>query len=385
VPESGVTGDLSALTVVADGDGFVVGSLRSAEYVAVPDIGAQVIRWLQQGADVAECERRALALTGDEVDVEDFLADLAALGLFAETDEPAGASETRARIGRLLFHPVGWTIYAVVTLAGAVLLATDRALWPTYHDGLPYADQLLNILVISAFGMARVAVHEGGHVLAAAARGLRSSLSVTRRLYFLTFQADLTRLWSLPRRARYGPLLAGMTLDATVLGLALITEAALPQSGRLLRAVVLLQFTGLVTQLMIFMRTDVYALLVNATGTKTLWASKGALLRRNLGRATAADRRQLAEAGPRELKWARIYLLFYVPGIALALAYAAYYAVPGLIAVLKLCVAPIRAHGLTTLSAWAGIVALLLVVVPSVITLTGAVRSGVAVLRRLRR
>ena len=78
-----------------------------------------------------------------------------------------------------------------------------------------------------------------------AAHGLRSRLSVSRRLYFLTFQADLTRLWSVPRRARYGPLLAGMTWDAVVLTVALLLEATLarqlgPVAVRLLRALVLL-------------------------------------------------------------------------------------------------------------------------------------------------
>ena len=73
--------------------------------------------------------------------------------------------------------------------------------------------------------MAQICVHEGAHVIATAAHGLRSSLSVTRRLYFLTFQADLTRLWSVPRRARYGPLLAGMTWDATAMTIVLALEA----------------------------------------------------------------------------------------------------------------------------------------------------------------
>jgi len=48
----------AALTVVRDGDGYVLGSQRSPDFVAVPDIGGQIVRWLQDGASVGECAQR---------------------------------------------------------------------------------------------------------------------------------------------------------------------------------------------------------------------------------------------------------------------------------------------------------------------------------------
>jgi putative peptide zinc metalloprotease protein len=190
------TAQLAALTVVPDGDTFIVGSPRTAEYVEVPELGAKIIEWLQQGLDVPECERRAAELAGEPVDVADFLTVLADEGLFGEDDpdEPAGGDldgTIRGRLGKLLFHPVAWTAYALLSLTGPVLLLTVPDLRPSYRDGFPFSTQLLNILAVSVLGMAAVAVHEGAHVLATAAHGLRSRLSVSRRLYFLTFQADL--------------------------------------------------------------------------------------------------------------------------------------------------------------------------------------------------
>ena len=382
---------LAALTVVADGDTYIVGSPHTAEYVEVPELGAKLVGWLQQGLDVPECERRAAELAGEPVDVQDFLTTLAGEGLLGAAPPAAEPTGSRwQRLGAVLFHPVAWAAYGLVALAGPVLLLTVPHLRPSYRDGFPFSTQLLNILVVSVLGMAAVAMHEGAHVLATAAHGLRSRLSVSRRLYFLTFQADLTRLWSVPRRRRYGPLAAGVTWDAVVMTVTLVLEAALadqlgPVAVRLLRALVLLQFTALIAQALVFMRTDVYALLVNATGCTTLWATKGALLRRYLRRANPDDERQLADAGPREVAWARRYLWLYVPGVMVAVGYLLYFLLPSLPHMIELCVAPIRADGLTTLAAWEGAAALTVAVVPSLFALAGATRSGLRVLTTLHR
>jgi putative peptide zinc metalloprotease protein len=379
------TAQLAALTVVADGDTFIVGSPGTAEYVEVPEIGARIIGWLGAGMHLPECEQRASELAGEPVDVADFLTVLEDEGLFPAEGLGQLAGTARERAGRILFHRAAWTAYGIMVLIGPVLLVAVPHLRPSYRDGFPFPAQLLNILAVSVLGMAAVAVHEGAHVLATAALGLRSRLSVGRRLYFLTFQADLTRLWSVPRRARYGPLLSGMTWDAVILSAALLLELTVagrlgPVAVSLLRALVLLQATALVAQVMVFMRTDVYALLVNATGCTTLWATKGALLRRLLRRAGPDDHRQLAAADPHELRWARRYLWLYVPGVAVALGYLVYFMLPSLPHLVELCVAPIRRDGLTTLAAWQGLTALVIAVVPSGLALAGALRSGVRVL-----
>jgi putative peptide zinc metalloprotease protein len=375
---------VAALTLVQDGDGWVVGHPRTAAYVEVPEIGARIIEWLQQGAGIAECERRAAELAGEPVDVEDFLTVLADEGVLTDDDANGRLDGTlRQRVGAVLFGRAAWCVYAAFIAATPALLAGWPQLRPTYRDGFPFDTQLLNILAVSALGMLAVAAHEGAHVLAAAALGLSSRLSVTRRLYFLTFQADLTRLWSVPRRARYGPLLAGMAWDTVILSAALILQAGpAPGSvaGRLLRLLVLLQFTALLAQAMVFVRTDVYALLVNATGCKTLWATKGALLRRYLRRASPDDERQLTDADPREVVWARRYLWLYVPGTAIALYYLARFVLPSVPHLVGLCVAPIRADGLRTLAAWGGLAALTVAVVPSSLALLGAARGGWRVL-----
>ena len=90
------------------------------------------------------------------------------------------------------------------------------------------------------------------------------------------------------------------------------------------RALVLLKLTNLLFQIEIFMCTDVYALFALATRSRNLWATKGAVARRLLRRATPADRELLellAASGSREVRWATVYLALDVPGIAWATWY----------------------------------------------------------------
>ena len=88
-------GRYASLTVVRDGDGYVLGSQCSPDFVAVPDIGGQVVRWLQYGTSLDECGRRAAELAGQPVDVAGFIdrllttTGLLTTGLRPATPRPA--------------------------------------------------------------------------------------------------------------------------------------------------------------------------------------------------------------------------------------------------------------------------------------------------------
>ncbi|MGW4498091.1 hypothetical protein ACWENR_05660 [Micromonospora sp. NPDC004336] len=431
----------AALTVVPDGDVHIVGSLHSAEYLAVPEIGATVIRWLQAGESIERCAARAEELAGEPVDVADFVATLVEHGLLPapETGDgtdgtdgtdaagPAGtagsvgsarsagparssgvagsagaagsAGSARSAgsaaagwrlVGRVLFHPVAWAAHAALAVAAVLLLAARPELRPHYTDLTPTGSALSSLLLVSLLTVVCILVHEAGHVAAAARLGLRSSLSVSRRLYFVVFQADLTRLWSVPRRQRFGPLLAGMALDAATLGAFLIAQDLLaPRLGaeavQILRTLVLVQISGILIQTWIFMRTDLYALFTTATSSRNLWVLKGALLRSWVRRETVTDRATLADATARELRWAKVFVCLYVPGLVYALGYLAYFGIPGSLRILRMAVGAIEDPGLTTLAGWSGVAALVFVFLPASLALGGAARSGLRLLRAATR
>jgi hypothetical protein len=292
-----------------------------------------VVRWLQAGHGVAEVGERAARLVGEPVDVADFLDVLTAEGVLDPTAAaPDAVSTAWRRVGRVVFSRAGWIVQGLLAVAGLLGVLLRPELAPRPSDMLVAASPLLSVLVMSAAAVVCTLLHEAGHVLAAAARGVPSRLSVTRRLYFLTAQADLTALWGLPRAQRLPPLLAGLSVDAAVTGgLLLARFAGAPAHvDHVLAATVVLQVAAMVFQAAVFLRTDLYAVLATLSGSRNLWGLKSALLRAAVARTRPADRDLLRAASPRERRWALAYLGLYLPGLAAAVWYLAAVSLPGL-------------------------------------------------------
>jgi putative peptide zinc metalloprotease protein len=385
------TGPYAALTVVRDGAGYVLGRRDGTDFVAVPEIGGQVIRWLQAGASVSECERRAADLAGEPVDVAGFLDGLADAGLLPGTTAEAGPAIApwQAAAGRAMFGRAGLTIQAALAVTAAVVLLVIPGARPASGDGVATSVPLASLLLLAALATALGLAHEGAHVLAAWAAGVPSRISIGRRMIFLVYQTDLTRLWSVPRRARVVPLLAGLLFDSAATGVLAVTGQLLTGHAPLLvihliRLAVLLNVGAIAFQFLVFLRTDVYALFVLATGCRNLWATKGAVARRAIGRAGPADRAALAAAGRAELRWARVFLVLYVPGAVATGWYFAAYAVPATASIVRTC-AHALAAGPWSLSAAAAVLALALTFGSAALVLAGLARSLARIARQVTR
>ncbi|RKS74065.1 hypothetical protein CLV35_2564 [Motilibacter peucedani] len=381
---------LAALSIVADGDAYVVGDPRTRTFVAVPAVGAHVLEWLRAGDDVVTAARRAEELVGEPVDVADFLGVLVEQGVLTHQAPaaPSGVSPRWQRLGAAVFGRTGWSVQLALTALGVVLAVRDPSLRPRGSHLVVAGSPLASLLVGMAAAVLCTVLHEGGHVLAAAARGVPTRLSVGRRLWFLTAQADLTGLWTLPRLQRLPPLLAGLSVDAAVTGGLVAVEASGVCGGtaaEVLRATVALQLAAMVFQGAVFLRTDLYAVLATLSGCRTLWALKSALLRQAVGRAGASDLEVLAAAGRRERAWARAYLLLYVPGTLAATWYLAAVSLPGTAHVVRLTGDGLAPLDLGSGRTWQSLAVVSLVVVPNLLTVGAALAAQLRSAGRLRR
>jgi len=381
-----------AVTVVADKDGYVLGRRESAEFVSVPEIGGQVLLWLQEGRTIDDVTFRAGELAGQEVDVEDFLATLENAGVLpavSDAEEVAGGRPFGQRFGRIVFGPVGMLIQLGIVVAGLVELVRHAELRPTYSDYVPFSAPLPSLLTTMAVSMVLTVIHEMAHKLGAAGLGVYGRISFGRRLFFIVAQTDVTGLWALPRRQRFLPLAAGMLANAVMAALLVVVQVwwgdALGDSATAVaRAIVMINVGAIIAQSAVYLRTDFYAILLVISGSRNLWALKGAVARQLIRRPTPDDLTLIESSRPSEIRWARCYLALYLPGIAVATWFYLRFTLRATLKLIRMAWSLITHSGLS-LTGVAAAIALLLIVVPTSLGLLGAARAAVATLRRTAR
>ncbi|WP_433184021.1 hypothetical protein [Actinoallomurus sp. CA-150999] len=336
---------LRPLTLVDEGDDVLVGDPESGNYVAIPAVGAVVIRALQRGDTVASAAAEAERAVGEPVDVAAFVDALRELGFVAD-DSAQGPSRTavvqqRRWAGgpapervRPLFSRVAWLIYAGAFVFCVACFVARPDLWPRGRDVFVVDDYDLSLFIMMPLSALLASLHETWHWLAARAEGVTARFGLDRRLFFPVVETDLSQLWSLPRRRRYGPQLAGMALDAVLLAVFLGVELAY-DAPRTVRCLVFLQVTQFLWQSMIFMRTDVYGVFVTATGCRNLWEVKSLLLRRAFRRLSPVEEGRLAEADPRDVRIGGWFRWVYLAGVLVAVGYFVLFFLPGVSAVLR--------------------------------------------------
>jgi hypothetical protein len=377
---------LRELSVVPEGEEFVVGDAVTGVYVLLPKLGVRALGLLSSGCTVGEAWR---ALDGD-VDVADFAESLIELGFAAVRDGDDGSDGVPSPVGlpaprwlRGLFSRPAWIVYGACALGSVVALAVRPGLFPHASDMFFLDTPARSLAALTAITYVLAAAHELSHWLAARAVGVRSRITLARRLYFLVLEIDLTGLWGLPRRRRYSALLAGMAFDAVVL-LPLLTARLGGELGwwrlgdradRTLAALAFVEVTAIMAQFWIFVRTDVYAVLITATGCVNLFHVNQLMLRRALRRATPDQQEELARAHPRDVAVARWFRWVYAAGLAAATGFFVAYFVPATARLVAWTVRSVAHAGAGSERFWEALVFGTLILSPTALTAAVVLRD----------
>jgi len=324
--------EFGELTIVPDGDEFIVGDPALGVFLGLPEIGVTAIENLRAGRTVGETAAILTEVAGEDVDLAEFVAGLVEAGLVRSVNG-AGALPAAAQTAgrrwiagvrpervRWLFGRVAWLCYAACaawSLGVLVLLPQYR---PSFESTLFYPDPAVSIGVIVVVAIVVGSVHEAWHWLAARAEGLSARFAVSRRAFLPVLETDLTQLWSLPRRRRYGPLLAGLAFDFAVLAGCLLLRIAAgplalpPVLDRFLAVVVLIEVIQTGFQCLLFLRTDMYLVVSTALGCQDLLRVTRLFLRGRLTVLSPAQQADLAGAHPRDLRAAPWFALINIAG-----------------------------------------------------------------------
>jgi hypothetical protein len=322
---------LQPLTFLAAGDDVVVGRTDVDAYAVFPRDGAELLRRLSEGVPPGEAAAWYEHAHGEPLDVDDFLATLAELGFLRTAETPAALERPLRwqRLGRAVYSLPACLLYALITAATLAVCLRDPVLAP-HRDHVFFTSYLVIVEVAVAVGQVPLLLlHEVAHALAGRRLGLRTRIRIGHRLYLLVFETVMDGLVIVPRRRRYLPMLAGMLCDLLLACLLTLCawllqrrDGSFPVAAGVCLALAFTTLPRIAMEFLLFLRTDVYYLVVTLFGCVDLQrTSKGLavdvwwrLLRR-------PDRRpDRTQWHPNDVRVARVYAPFLVAGYGVALA-----------------------------------------------------------------
>jgi putative peptide zinc metalloprotease protein len=335
---------LHPLQTRRDADEFLVGRVEIGEFIAVPEVAVDALNLLRDGLPVDVVHDRLQELHGRDIDVAGFVTNLVDLGFVAAVDGIPVAGPDPIRPTWPWLHPphVRWTLsrYTATAVLALPLLAVLAMAWstdliPTYRDLLWSPHVTLVLLGNAAIAWTIVFLHELAHLSTARAAGVPGQIRFGTRLQFLVVQTDVTGVWGAPRRVRLTVYLAGIAVDLAIAGAAILARAATggeSAAGRVFGGVALIALLPVPTQLLLFMRTDVYFVVQDLTGCRNLYADGSAyvryLLKRSVTRRAKRPADPTAELAGNERRAVRGYAPVLAVGTALCLLFAAVITAP---------------------------------------------------------
>lgn len=266
------------LSIQTEGQDYIVGDKETGNFYQFPEEGVTVINLLRQGASSGDIKKRCAEQFSEPVDVDDFISTLVDIGFVAPVEQRhehlqrlASQAQDRRwkfsmppRLAGLFVSPPAVCVYAGVVAYAAFLVYQGPRLG--INVDAFYLEQHLTLTLVALLVLQGLttALHELGHMIAAASRGIESRLGMGTRLWNIVAEADISGIFSLPKRQRYFPLLAGMLVDIFCIAVIVISinylsaAHAQPLAIQILQALILQILITISWQFNVFLRTDVY-------------------------------------------------------------------------------------------------------------------------------
>jgi hypothetical protein len=320
---------LHPLTYLAHGDEVTVGRRDIDSYGIVSAEAAELLRQLEAGATPRAAGDWYESEHGEPIDVDDFVAALNELGFVRVANEAPARPLRWQRLGAAAFSVPAWIAYAAIIASALIATVRNPDLAPTYRHVF-FTDYYVVIqTVLFAVAVPQLLLHESFHALAGRRLGLRSGLTIGRRLYFVVLETSLDGLVTVPGRQRYLPILAGMLADVLVLALLTIVadltreaDGAFSLEGKVCLAVAFAVCLRIAWQFSFYLRTDIYALIATALGCVDLHTTTKLMIRNRCNRMLGRHDKLIDESTwyAADRKAARWYSWLIVVGYSVSLA-----------------------------------------------------------------
>lgn len=338
--------EVQPFTRQQEGEEVVIGLPAENVFLSLPAEALEILDSLARGKTVGEAQEEFARAHGVEPDVDDLLQSLEQRGFVRRhaSDSSGRSLAPRADRGadrRVRYHFAGipestaksyfspFLIALYFTIIAAALAAAiaHPSLIPDRSSVVFTEHRTAKLVILSLVTYGTIFLHELAHLLAARARGVKSRIGISNRLWFLVAETDMTGLWAVPSRQRYLPMLAGPLLDslsAALLFLVLFAQSKgaftlAPAMEQLIKAMIFIYFFRLLWQCYFFMRTDFYFVFTTFFGCKNLMKDTSDFILGLFLRAVGSQKRIDQTHIPlRERRVVRLYSVLWLFGRGVA-------------------------------------------------------------------
>ena len=323
------------LSVQKDGEEYTVGDKDLSTFIRVPEEAAILVELCDGTNSVREVTASLKNTYQYDVDVIDFLNDLAELGLvysidgvlLLESESKQPSEMMGSGLANILFSPISVAIYSVLFLVSITLLVFFPDLLPAYNESMVSAYTGVNLLLFFIISWVLTVFHEFGHYLASIRMGIPVRFQLNLRLIWLVVEADMTGLWSVEKNKRFVPYLAGIMFDTCVLFILLLFQllfpGILPELASLITFCIIIQFS---MHFLIFLRTDLYFILINALHIGNLHEAANSYLKNIMNRDKLNE--LFKEWPDREYRYIKIFSFLQICGYLFAASLLFYFILP---------------------------------------------------------
>jgi putative peptide zinc metalloprotease protein len=327
------------LSVQKEADYYMVGNNDIGDFYQFPEQGVRILSLLRDGETAAAISARLEAEYAEKVDVGGFIDQLSSIGFVHPEQHRQSVMEqiqsmTRDRRRVFSFSPrVAGAIFSVpgllcglaVVFYSAALMIMHPELRVNFDAFYVETNRTALLLVMMILTVIQVAMHETGHMMAAARHGIQSRYGMSNRLWSVVAESDLTGILALPRSQRYLPMLVGIMVDILCVAMLTILLQVLLRHGigdftiQVVQALVLEIVVGMTWQFNIFIKTDIYFVICNYFGHPDLDQDARVYLRDLLFRASfGLFGSKTTEAHFRNLYILRVFSIIWLFGRILA-------------------------------------------------------------------
>ena len=303
------------------GESFVVGDDRNGVFVELPSEAVDIINLCDGNHTIEEIQNIIETKYGEIYNILEFILDLYDLklvyminGEIVEDRNEIKHWKITKCIAHIFFNNKAHIVYTIIIVLNICMILLIQDNIPYYGNAKIINNHSgLSLLCFSFIGIIITILHELGHYLSAVELQMPSKVKLNLRLFYLVVETDINSIWAVNRNKRYMCYLAGFYVENIILLITLFIKGFYcvgNLGNRICNAIILTIFLNFVWQLMIFLRTDFYYIILNYLNVSTLHFSAMQLLKniRNINKRKI-EKRIIA------------YLIVYILGVIASVVY----------------------------------------------------------------